>query len=476
MRWSVVALFMLTSGAWSAAAAAAPWPEVEARVRPALARHLSAAELDRLLARDDVRALLRDTFGTWDGADDRLEVSRDSGGAVTVRVVTAARQTACHAPLVEGGAAEPICESVVAPVADVRAVLEPDLWRAPRRAPRPAPPPEPPPPEAEPGPSETVLRVTRDDAPAVHPEVAAAFEAYEGFQQGLKHRYWTDPFLPHDLTESGTALFEPERFEPPGEAAVEGNLRDPFSEGRLGAKLELPVPAHLRLARDGTATPLVAPVTEPCLAEWALRDAGTTPPSLDCYRRVTQNTRLERGVFYQLVKGIEQVLGFRLSLPILDQLVEAEMRAAASLRGHNVIWAAVWLEWAAAAPDERISKGLADLTDEERRLLRRRLWRWWIAPDLAPYRALITTVYERHFLGLYPEASDAAGLPKRTFFNDTWLWASNWLSAVGDRPAPAIRAAYDRLGPRERAVIDAFAHEPLTAARFPGPTAVLRRR
>jgi len=255
---------------------------------------------------------------------------------------------------------------------------------------------------------------------------------------------------------------------------VTANLRNPFSEERMGSRLDIPVPTSLDLSRDLAEAPLISRMTDECLADWTAATGRTTPPSLECFRAVTQNERLDKGVFNKIQKALS-FLGFNFSNPIIDMLAAMEMREVASHRAYHVVWAAVWLDFVNADRDVRLGPSLSGLSEEERRFLRRRLWRWWIEPALAPYRELITSVYERHFVALYPEAKDAIGLPKRAFFNDTWLWASNWLSEVGHLPDDTVTAAYGRLGPRERHVIDAFVADDLIAERFPGPCALLRR-
>jgi len=454
----------------------ATWPEVEAVVRPALADTLSAAEIDRLLARDAVRRALVETLDGWDGRHDTLRVHLDAAGDLTVRASLGTRETHCTTTLhhAEGAVEPPVCRDEVETVArDL--VLGRDLWR-PRAKPAPRPPTAPaPPPEPE-GPVDTLIRRVTLPPPddALHgPEVTEALRAYTDFRDSLATRHWQDPFLPTDLTESGTALMEPTTFNPILESHASANLRNPFSPERLGALLEMPAPESQSLSRDVEEAPLILALSEECLLDWQA-ETRTTPPTLACFREVTQNARLEDGIFYK-VKSLFQKIGLPLSLPILDQLVAIEMREVASHRAYNVIWAAVWLDFVNADPEARLANALGGLSEEERRLLRRRLWRWWIARDLAPYRDLVTRLYERHFLALYPEARDSAGLPRRGFFNDTWLWASNWLSEVGQRPASTITAAYARLGTRERRVIDAFVADDLVAERFPVACAQLRR-
>lgn len=464
-----------------AAAHAVTWTEVEAVVRPALAKVLTPDEIDRLLARDNVRRALFETLDGWDGRHDRLVVGLGAGGDLELRAVLGAARTSCTTTLSrsESGASEPLCTETVDEVA--RGVdLGRDLWLpAPRPRPRPRPPRPPSPPPFDPmgdaPPSDTVVR--RIDIPPFEdphgPEVTEALRDWSDFQGGLGGRHWQDPFLPKDLTESGTALIEPPKFNPLIEEGMTANLRNPFDESRMGALLDIPAPTILSLSRDVSEAPLIETLDDACVADWKA-EVRTTPPDLRCFRAFTQNARLDKGLFYNVKKALS-VFGFNFSNPVLDMLVAIEMRDAASHRAYNVVWAAVWIDFVTADPDARLAASLGSLTEEERRFLRRRLWRWWIERDLRPYRALITSIYEQHFVALYPEAKDNAGLPKRAFFNNTWLWVSNWLSEVGRLPDETVTAAYGRLGTRERRVIDAFVADSMVAQRFPGPCALLSR-
>lgn len=458
-------------------ALAASWPEVEGLVRPALADLLTDAEIDRLLARDSVKRALRTALEGWDGRDDRLTVRLDGDGNLLVKASLGEARTVCTTTLNrgEGGASEPVCTEEVERVArDLE--LGRDLWRPPHRPkPRPPEPPKPSPLDDAP-PSDTVIR--RPDIPelpeAHGPEVLSALREWSDFQGDLNSRYWKDPFLPKDLTESGTALIEPPGFSPLLEEGMTANLRNPFDEARLGALVDIPVPKELFLSRDVNEAPIITPLDAECVANWQADEDRKTPPSIACFRAFTQNTRLESKPFFQIRKALSQI-GLNFSNPLLDFLASVEMKEVASHRAYRVVWAAVWLDFVNAAPGERLAPSLAALDDEERRFLRRRLWRWWIAQDLGPYRTLITSIYERHFVALYPEARDAAGLPKRAFFNNTWLWVSNWLSEVGRLPDETVAAAYHRLGEREQRVIDAFVADAMIAQRFPGPCALLKR-
>jgi hypothetical protein len=109
-------------------------------------------------------------------------------------------------------------------------------------------------------------------------------------------------------------------------------------------------------------------------------------------------------------------------------------------------------------------------------VLRRRLSDWWVSARLEALRPTITRLFERHFLGLYPEARDLDGLPRRAFVTDTWLWANNWLAVLDGRPEDAIREAYGRLGNGEQRVIDAFVRDGTLAARWTRAAAVLAGR
>ncbi|PIE18596.1 MAG: hypothetical protein CSA66_04365 [Proteobacteria bacterium] len=468
-----------------AIAGAAEWPVVEGLVRPKLARLLGAPEVDRLLARRDVREALVATFHAWDGVDDHLSVRRGSDGAVVIRVVAGARERECIARLgaAEVASPEPVCSEVVRSKGDDRLALSPDLWRVPPRVRRPRGPKPPqvadvvvaPPPEPR-GPVETLLRTraVRDPyASELTDTVRDAIAEWSSFQDGLEHRPWKDPFLPAAATVGGDALTPPPASSPLLEPGLTANLRDPFDDARMGARLDLPAPPQQRLSRDVDELPAAKAPGADCVERWAARDGGRAPPKLECFRRVSTSRRVEAGVAHQIQQLLSRV-GVSPSLPLLDLIVAQELKAAAAHRDYNVTWAIVWLEWVRSDP-ERLAEAAVGLSDEERKLLRRRLWRWWIDTDLAPYRDSISTLYERHFLALYPEARDATGLPRRAFFSNTFLWASNWLSEANRRPSNAVMAAYRRLGAREQAVIDGFVADALIASRFPASCAALVR-
>ena len=90
-------------------------------------------------------------------------------------------------------------------------------------------------------------------------------------------------------------------------------------------------------------------------------------------------------------------------------------------------------------------------------------------------RPTITELLEHHFVALYPESKDIDGLPRRGFVTDTWLWANNWLAGVDPRAEPAITAAYERLAPAERKVIDTLLADRAFSARYLRVAEVLAR-
>lgn len=471
--------FVALSGA---ARADVSWPEIEPLIRAQLAREgsLSAADAERLLGDPRVRAGLVAAFSGWDGADDAVAVipSRE-GLEVQVRIAT--RRVVCTASVAgEGQASVQRCAERVVTDAFRRTALARSLW-APQ--PRPKPPtraararPEAPgaPAAAPEGPVETVLRRLPglgDAARAHRPEVHAALVDYARFLDTLRGPHWRDPMLPASALEAGVALRAPATPAPPVEPAAMAGLRDPFGEGRLGGLTELPVPDLLRLGHPQQEPAVTAPTPE-CLEQWAVREGSDRPPELECFRQVAHTARLERSPAYQVAHALG-ALGLGVSLPLLDQLLALEAADAASHKAHLAVWALAWLDWVERQPT-RFAEAARDLTAEERGTLRRRLWRWWVDPGLAPLHDRITRLYEQHFLVLYPEARDAAGMPRRSFFDTTWLWATNWLSEADRLPVRAVVAAYERLGERERAVLDDFVLEPMLAERFPSPCEALR--
>lgn len=454
---------------------AEPGPTWMPAVEAELGRVLAPAEVTRLLREPRVRDALAELFVGWDGVADTLTVTREGGEVV---LATTLRERRCLARLGVGaeiGRVEPVCDEVVRTDGKRTLRVAERVWREPPRVkkPRASPPvvaaaasaraePEPT------GPVEnSVLRVRRDEGGLG--EVAQARAALEVLKDQIRRPHWKDPMLPASAVEAGDALKPLEAPPPAIEARAETNLRNPFDEARM--RTDLPVPAQLTLGRSGGVMPLLPDDTEACRDEWKAGSAGASAPTLDCFRRVAWNDRLADSKAYRILSTLQSFI----SLPLLDTLVAMEVQDAVSHTAHRLVWALSWLAWIEGRP-ERTAEALAALTPEERRVLRRRLSDWWVSARLEALRPTITRLFERHFLGLYPEARDLDGLPRRAFVTDTWLWANNWLAVLDGRPEDAIREAYGRLGNGEQRVIDAFVRDGTLAARWTRAAAVLAGR
>lgn len=435
-------------------------PETEALIRRELAAELTPRAIDRLLRDPRVRDALAGLFDGWDGVADDILVARDAKGELFIDTVI--RERRCLAHLALGPEQKPIelvCDASVRLGGERRLVLDDELWKAP--APKQPRPPKvaavsPAPTEVAPEPTgpvqNTVLRrPTSLGALEVGP-ISEARAQHEDLKGKLRQPHWKDPLLPADAVEAGEAI-RPFR-EPPLaiEAHVATNLRNPFGDGRM--RTQDPVPDMLTLPNDPQREPLLPALRDACSDEWRLKSETPRPPTLDCYRRVAWHDRLEDNGAYQALSRIASIL----QLPLLDTLVAIQVKSAVSHQAHRLVWALVWVAWVQGHPDQT-SEALASLTPEERRFLRRRLADWWVEATLTGLRPTITRLFERHFLGLYPEAMDLDGLPRRTFVSDTWLWANNWLAILDGRSTSAITAAYERLSLPERRVIAAFVRD-----------------
>lgn len=447
-----------TAGAVRAEPDRPPLGTAEVLARRALAPHLKPAEVERLLRAPRVASALEALFDGWDGVADTVEVERE-GDAVVLR--TWVRERRCLARIEigpEAGASEPACDEVVRVGGERALALAQELWRSPPPA-KTTPPrervasvaPQAPPPDAQ-GPVEhTVLR--RRHAFALEPgPVALARADHERLKDVLRSPRWHDPLLPPDPVLAGEALAPLEAPAPAVEARVESNLRDPFAEARM--RPALPMPDGMDLARDGGVPPLLPDVREDCLEQWRRGVLAPAPPSLDCFRRVAWHDRLAGDDAYQVLSRLASVF----QLPLLQSIVAVQIGEATSHLAHRLAWALVWVTWVKDHPD-RAAAALARLTPEECRFLRRRLASWWVDAHLAELRPTIARLFERHLTALYPEATDADGLPRRAFVTDTWLWANNWLAVLDGRDDAAIARAFSRLSAPEREVITAFARD-----------------
>ena len=438
-------------------------PAIEALMRHKLEGQLAPKEIDRLLREPRVRASLAGLFEGWDGIADEVLIARDNRGELIIETTIRERRCLTNLELgPERGPSEPVCDDTVRLGGERRLVVDDRLWRTPKPKSRPQvaavaattePAPEPT------GPVEnTVLRRTSPGAIDVGPVMEARAQ-HEDLKGGLRRPHWKDPMLPADAVEAGEALRPFHEPSPPVEARVDTNLRNPFGDGRM--RTQDPVPDMLTLPNNGQSDPLLPTLSDECTQEWRLNTGTPQPPTLDCYRRVAWHDRLEGNDAYQALSRIASVL----QLPLLDTLIAIQVQDAVSHQAHRLVWALVWVSWVKFHPD-RTAEALADLTPEERRFVRRRLADWWVEAKLVDLRPTITRLFERHFLGLYPEAMDLDGLPRRTFVSDTWLWANNWLAILDGRSNSAITAAYERLSLPERRVIGAFVRDRDLARRW----------
>ncbi len=476
-RWGPALLALLL--VWSPATPAAPPATAPALVafRRAAAKHLSPAELRRLLARPEVREAVARAMEGYDPATDALHV-RLAGDDLTLRVVRRALVRRC-APAPEGaeaGSPEPRCEDVTEPVADRSIQLDRSLWRPPRAAP-PRPAPEPPSPPGPPPRS-----VLRDAAPRQHaafdalerlpPPLARALADYAELRATLRSRgHWVDPLLADDPLARPPVDERPGPAPAPEPSRAEQNLADPFGPGRM--QTALPVPDLLAQGAHAAATRelTVAAPDLACLERWAAAEDHPHPPRLACFQAALRAPRVARSNTYRIAR----LLGSFVPLPILFDLMEREVKAAKRHTSDTTVWATVWLAWARRNPD-RLPAALAALALAERKPLSRHLRRWWGDPRRRADEPTLTRIFEAHFLALYPEAADPAGLPNRRAFADAWLWATNWLAEVDRRGAPSLQATLSALPPADRALVEAILGDPGYGRRFPRLAAALPSR
>lgn len=480
----------------SPALAAPERPTHDALVRMALGPHLDAAEVERLLAQPEVVRALDELLEGWDGDADRLEVSWRGKRLLISALI---RERRCSLTVESGpelAPPTPRCEELTRPDGERSLDLDPRLWAKRPERPR-RPPPSPAAPEAPETPEwgeapvapPTVLRkLTHERDPFGDAVVNAARVAHERLREQAGRRGYLDPLLPKTgdapAVTAGPAL-APMLLEPPEKAAAAlANLRDPFGEGRMGTRTDLPV-AGPRFGNDGP--PILPELDEDCEVSWRLRERSENPPELACYRAFAWHSRLDDDEVFATLRTLTMFFDIPLARTVMALIAE-DVKTS---RAHEVVWAMVWLEWVGRAPDDdaRIARALHGLSVGERRYLRKHLAALWSRPgfmtvrsDLAssgpaetPAGALVARLYERHLLALYPEAKDLDGLPLRAFVTDTWLWANNWLAVLDGRPEDAIEKAYHRLGEDERKVIDAFIGEPLIARRYARVPQVLAR-
>ncbi len=510
---ALVLLAVLAGSGSSAYASDVTWEDVESRVRAALRGQLSASATERLLARADVRSALAEAFAYDVGSAElvtppvsTLSVRRAADGTLVVEVVTRAQQRICSTEIGhrEGLTVDRDCQVLDVELDDRRVSFAPELLKPPSETVSPTLAPETPPPrrrrpprrvpEVTP-PSEplpTIMRSWRDTEASAQkrlleslwrpvPEMATANNPAGGlglgaaavlarhldFKDTMKASRWTDPLLPTDLVAAGLRSPDPAPKPHVREDPSSAHLRDPFGPGRMD--VDLPPPYEHRLSRDEAVTPKVRWPDEPCVAAWGAR-GNEAPPSLDCVRRISHSGKLDRSELFQLAKTLATFM----STPLWGMLMELEMNRVATSKAHGVMWSLAWLDWVSAHP-ESLAERLSELTDEERVLLRRRSWRWWIDRRFVTYHASLTTIYERHFLTLYPEARGRFGLPKRRFFRDDWLWASNWLTLADGQPPDLVVRAYDELSGKAQAILDTLASDESMALRFPRSSRLLRQ-
>jgi len=339
-----------------------------------------------------------------------------------------------------------------------------------------------------------VLRQVRHPKSPFDSELLSeARTSHERLRERLGVEWRHDPLLPRTgkapAMDAAEALAPLPWAESPAEPAATVALRNPFGDGRM--RTDLPVPLQLTLPGSNVA-PLMPTLTEDCEAQWRLRERSEHPPELDCYRSYAWHKKLDNNDAYRTLEALTTFIDIPLARSIMAIMAED----VKSSRAHELVWAFVWLEWVGRAPDDsrRIADALAQLAPDERRYLRKQLATLWGKPDglvlkadtqarrgeptattTTPAYRLITRLYERHFLDLYPEAKDLDGLPRRNFVTDTWLWANNWLAVLDGRTDEAIERAYRRLPEPERRVIDAFVREPMLAIRWARVPQVIAR-
>lgn len=475
----VATAILIAPGAW-AGAPASP----ESRVRSALRGVLTPREVERLLARPGMVSVLDELVRGMDGEEDELRAVRDARG-VTVEVTLRRRDSACLPGAASGEVAAPSSEcGEVLTVEDRRELrLDSALWRPP---PRVRPPPEiateAPAPEVPAVPLPTVLR--RDPT-----EVALA--ARGGLRAELvtllaSHDQDVARLIRDAATRDPVRQTEPDPavVEPPApvHAPLEGGrimaaLADPYGPGRLRSDLPTPEFGPRWSREPSPAGPPPVPVpSEACIREVEQGADADSPPRLDCYRAVTQQGLLQRRGVAKIVRPLALLSKLIPLVPVasaLDAVVAGEEKLARDYRVGSMIWVFAWLDWAERRPSRR-TEATHGLDDQERSVLRTRLWRLWRHPDIPRYAALVTELYEEHLTSLYPWIAGADGLPRRDRAPTAWLWASNWLHAVAHRPAQDWEALAAALTPQDRGILEAAASHPRLASMagpFAGPHA-----
>ena|GEM_PF-1436333 len=404
-----------------------------------LGETLEPNNLARIRAIQGIDAAVELLLKSYDGDGDSLVVRATKTG-LRVEVKTASRS--CKVGLTNGESGTRAADD---PATGAPCPLRPDdggprtleldrgLWsvRKPRR-PRPvSPSPSDPDPPERPPSTGTLMRIRIGSEPW---QILREFIPDDLEQRHLEWREtigrtpWRDPLLPTSALEAGAALSPLRSAEPAESDRALDNLKNPFDDSRM--RTADPLPQVFRAVNQGQWNPGSITFSPPALTSSCVEEVTSTAmleraPTLTCFQAASWHAR---HLFNKLPAPVTAVLNI-LQVPIINEIRMFANAEATKSTAYETAWVASWLDWVRDR-GSRLDSALRELTDQERRLLRRFVGRWWskrISPEFADILGLIV---ETRFTGLYPEALDIAGFPRRSFFDDPWLWTGNWITVA----------------------------------------------
>ncbi len=500
-RWTPVGLALLLAALcvgearW---AEAAPRADADGVVdtlglaRRALSGELSRSELRRLMRRAGMSDALEALLEGFDGDADSLRIERTDDGSVVLHAAVRERRQRCYTPPATGEQPDPetVCYEEVETTHERSLTLDPKLWKAPRKPRKPRKPEAPPAAEPQatptiapaPAPQPSLIRL-RGRPPQVtdllvepmSEQLAGLHVGYQAFQEIVETTYWRDPFSPGGLDTP--ARVAEEAFPPPPVRELpssnsEAHMANPFSDHRLGAKLDMPPPpVHTArydappVEQDVIDTPDLA-----CLRAWAAMEHHHAAPRLACFRAALKTARLGRGP-YEAASWMGALLPSPFNT-IAAAVAKAEYESARDETVSHLVWGATWLAWVERNP-LRLPDVVAALTADERRQLRRRLYRWWHDDAYRRHSATIATIFEEHLGELYPATQGDDGQPARGRFRSDFLWGTNWLAAQRGLEPAAVRVRFHALTPEERGILAALAGDARLRRRFRDVAAII---